>query len=178
MTDGSVAVAALSCRPGAVAWLVAAVLLVAAALPAAAVGPVAAATAPYVTSRSTEHLVFVSGQIGVDPAAPGPVPGFEAQMATALGRLEAALEAACSSPADVLRTTVYLADPAHMAAMNRLYRAFFESRGAPLPARSLVPGLDFGNGIAVEIDAIARRGACAPPAAPSRPGAEAELPPS
>ncbi len=122
----------------------------------------AAATTPYVTSRSTQELVFVSGQIGVDPAAGAVAADFEQQMQVALQRLEAALEAACSTPADVLRTTVYLVDPANMGAMNRQYRTFFESRGAPLPARSLVPGLDFGNAIAVEIDAVAVRSACQP----------------
>ena len=127
--------------------------------PVAGAAPV---TAPYVTSRSTQDQVFVSGQIGVDPAADGVAPDFEQQMQVALQRLEAALEAACSSPAEVLRTTVYLADPANMAVMNRQYRAFFESRGAPLPARSLVPGLDFGNAIAVEIDAVAARTNCQP----------------
>lgn len=107
-----------------------------------------------------DELVFISGQIGVDPAAGEAAPGFESQMKLALTRLEMALSDAGSSPADVLKATVYLADPADMAAMNRLYRDFFESRGAPLPARSLVPGLDFGNAIAVEIDVIARRAPC------------------
>lgn len=120
----------------------------------------AAPPPPYVASRSTDELVFVSGQIGLDPAAPGAPPSFEQQMHTALARLESALEAACSNPAEVLRTTVYLANPADMEVMNGLYREFFDTRGAPLPARSLVPGLDFGNAIAVEIDAIARRLPC------------------
>jgi uncharacterized protein len=117
---------------------------------------------PYVTSRSTDDLVFVSGQIGFDPGEPGVTPDFEQQMRTTLDRLLGALEAACSAPAHVLRTTVYLADPSNAATMNRLYREFFDAHDAPLPARSLVPGLDFGNGIAVEIDAVARRAACAP----------------
>jgi uncharacterized protein len=137
-------------------------VLLALASAAAAAATTTTTAPPYVTSRSTDDLVFVSGQIGLDPAAPGGAPGFEQQMRTALSRLEAALEAACSAPADVLRATVYLADAANLADMNRLYREFFESRDAPLPARSLVPGLEFGNGIAVEIDAVARRAACAP----------------
>jgi len=132
--------------------------------------PVAATSSgpPYAVSRSNGELLFVSGQIGVDPApagepSAGEPPDFETQMRTALSRLAAALETAGSGPADVLKATVYLADPADMAAMNRLYREFFAAAGAPLPARSLVPGLDFGNGIAVEIDVIARL-ACEAPA--------------
>ncbi|MEQ8860474.1 MAG: RidA family protein [Pseudomonadales bacterium] len=119
-----------------------------------------ATAAPYVAYRSAGDLVFVSGQIGVDPSAPGPVPDFETQMRTALARLDAVLAAAGSAPGEVLRATVYLADPADMATMNRLYRGFFEDRAAALPARSLVPGLDFGNAIAVEIDVVARRLPC------------------
>lgn len=122
--------------------------------------PPGGAAGPYAAFRALDQLVFVSGQIGVDPAAAEAAPGFESQMKLALTRLEMALSAAGSSPAEVLKATVYLADPADMAAMNRLYRDFFESRGAPLPARSLVPGLDFGNAIAVEIDVIARRAPC------------------
>lgn len=119
-----------------------------------------AASGPYVSYRAFDELVFISGQIGMDPSASGPAPGFASQMELALKRLELALADAGSAPAEVLKATVYLADPADMPVMNRLYRAFFEDRGAPLPARSLVPGLDFGNAIAVEIDVIARRLPC------------------
>lgn len=119
-----------------------------------------AAGGPYVAYRTFDDLVFISGQIGMDPSAPGPAPDFASQMELALKRLELALAGAGSAPAEVLKATVYLADPADMPVMNRLYRAFFEDRGARLPARSLVPGLDFGNAIAVEIDVIARRLPC------------------
>lgn len=121
---------------------------------------VPAASGPYVAFRAMDDLVFISGQIGMDPSAPRPAPDFASQMELALQRLELALVQAGSAPAELLRATVYLADPADMPEMNRQYRAFFEDRGAPLPARSLVPGLDFGNAIAVEIDAIARRRPC------------------
>jgi len=120
------------------------------------------AASPYVSYTTTDELVFVSGQIGLDPASEGPAPAFEAQMTVALNRLESALEAAGSSVGSILKATVFLSDPDDMAAMNRQYRAFFESRGAPLPARSLVPGLDFGAPIAVEIDVVARRLPCEP----------------
>ena len=120
-----------------------------------------AGASPYVSYTTTDDLVFVSGQIGLDPAAPGPAPDFESQMMTALDRLEGSLEAAGSSVDGILKVTVFLSDPGDMATMNRLYRAFFESRGAELPARSLVPGLNFGvMPIAVEIEAIAERQPC------------------
>jgi 2-iminobutanoate/2-iminopropanoate deaminase len=119
-----------------------------------------AAGAMYASARISHGLVFVSGQIGVDPAATAPVPDFETQMLEALSRLERVLQQAGSTVAQIQRATVYVTDPANLATMNRLYRAFFQRHGAPLPARSLVPGLDFGNAIAFEIDVIATRSDC------------------
>lgn len=114
----------------------------------------------YAAARISQGLVFVSGQIGVDPASTAPAPDFEAQMVEALSRLERVLAQAGSSVAHIQRATVYVSDPSNLATMNRLYRAFFERHGAELPARSLVPGLDFGNAIAFEIDVIASQVSC------------------
>ncbi|MDP3517392.1 MAG: RidA family protein [Pseudohongiella sp.] len=114
----------------------------------------------YASARISNGLVFVSGQIGVDTASSAPAPDFEAQMLEALSRLERVLAQAGSSVALIQRATVYVTDPANLATMNRLYRAFFERHAAPLPARSLVPGLNFGNAIAFEIDVIASQVAC------------------
>lgn len=114
----------------------------------------------YASARISQGLVFVSGQIGVDPASSAPAPDFELQMQEALARLERVLAQAGSSVAHIQRATVYVADPANLATMNRLYRAFFERHNAPLPARSLVPGLDFGNAIAFEMDVIATQVTC------------------
>lgn len=131
-----------------------------AALDLAALEP--APGAIYASARISQGLVFVSGQIGMDPASSAPVPGFEAQMLQALARLERVLAQAGSSVAQIQRATVYVAEPANLALMNQLYRAFFDKHKAPLPARSLVPGLDFGNGIVFEIDVIAAQTDCQP----------------
>jgi 2-iminobutanoate/2-iminopropanoate deaminase len=114
----------------------------------------------YASARVSNGLVFVSGQIGVDTASSAPAPDFETQMLEALSRLERVLAQAGSSVAHIQRTTVYVTDPANLATMNRLYRAFFDAHEAALPARSLVPGLNFGNAIAFEIDAIAQQVMC------------------
>ncbi len=114
----------------------------------------------YASASISNGLVFVSGQIGVDTASSAPAPDFEAQMLEALSRLERVLAQAGSSVALIQRATVYVTDPANLATMNRLYRAFFERHEAPLPARSLVPGLNFGNAIAFEIDVIAEQLVC------------------
>jgi 2-iminobutanoate/2-iminopropanoate deaminase len=116
--------------------------------------------AMYASARISNGLVFVSGQIGVDPASAAPAPDFEAQMLEALSRLERILAQAGSSVAHIQRATVYVTDPANLATMNRLYREFFDRHGASLPARSLVPGLSFGNAIAFEIDVIAEQLVC------------------
>ncbi|MGB4246981.1 MAG: RidA family protein [Pseudohongiellaceae bacterium] len=120
----------------------------------------AAPGAMYASARIAGDLVFVSGQIGVDTASTAPAPDFETQMQEALRRLESVLQVAGSDVSLIQRATVYVTDPANLATMNRLYRAFFEERGAALPARSLVPGLNFGNAIAFEIDAIATLAVC------------------
>ncbi|MDO9519333.1 MAG: RidA family protein [Pseudohongiella sp.] len=129
----------------------------------AAINPAALEPAPgmmYASARISNGLVFVSGQIGVDTASSAPAPDFEAQMQEALSRLERVLAQAGSSVAHIQRATVYVTDPANLATMNRLYREFFERHAAPLPARSLVPGLNFGNAIAFEIDVIATQADC------------------
>jgi 2-iminobutanoate/2-iminopropanoate deaminase len=114
----------------------------------------------YASARISNGLVFVSGQIGVDTTSSAPAPEFEAQMLEALSRLERILAQAGSSVAHIQRATVYVTDPANLTTMNRLYREFFERHAAPLPARSLVPGLNFGNAIAFEIDVIATQVDC------------------
>lgn len=116
--------------------------------------------AMYAAARISNGLVFVSGQIGVDTASTAPAPDFETQMQEALLRLERVLAQAGSSVAHIQRATVYVTDPANLATMNRLYRAFFDRHGAALPARSLVPGLNFGNAIAFEMDVIAEQVVC------------------
>ncbi|MDP1930723.1 MAG: RidA family protein [Gammaproteobacteria bacterium] len=120
----------------------------------------AAPGAMYASARIGGDLVFISGQIGVDTTSQAPAPDFETQMLEALRRLDSVLALAGSDASLILRATVYVTDPANLATMNRLYRAYFEERGAPLPARSLVPGLNFGNAIAFEIDAIAALANC------------------
>jgi len=100
--------------------------------------------------------VLASGQIPLDPMTGELVPGeIEAQTERVLENLAAVLEAAGSSLARVVRTTVYLTDLALFARMNAVYARRFT--GAPLPARSTVQVSALPRGAAVEIDAIALR---------------------
>lgn len=114
-----------------------------------------AALGPYSQAIRTESFVFCSGQIGIDPAtgelAPG---GVEAQAERALANLTAVLDAASVGWADVVKTTIFLADVADFAAVNAVYA---HSMPDPPPARSTVGVAGLPKDALVEIEAIARR---------------------
>lgn len=92
-----------------------------------------AAIGPYSPGIQTGNMVFLSGQLGIDPATGKMPEGVEAQAKQSLANVEALLTAAGATFADVVKTTVYLADIADFAAVNEIYASKFE---APFPARS------------------------------------------
>ena len=100
-------------------------------------------------------LVFCSGQVGLDPATGELVEGVEAQAERALRNLAAVLDAAGVGFADVVKTTIFLADVADFAAVNGIYASFMPD---PPPARSTIGVGGLPRGARVEIEAIARRG--------------------
>lgn len=112
------------------------------------------AIGPYSQAIDTGSFVFVSGQIPVNPAT-GEIPaGIEAQSAQSLANLKAILEEAGLTTANVVKTTVFLADMADFAAMNAQYAAAFSE---PFPARSAVAVRELPKGVLVEIEAIAAK---------------------
>ena|SRR5206468_8186280 len=112
------------------------------------------AVGPYVQAVRHGGLLFLSGQIGLDPRSGALVPGgVAAETRRALENLRAVLAAGGADPSRVLRTTVYLTDMAQFAEMNEAYAAFFEA--SPPPARSTVAVAALPKGALVEIDAIA-----------------------
>lgn len=112
------------------------------------------AIGPYSQAIDAGAFVFVSGQIPVDPATGNIPEGISAQAAQSLNNLSAILDAAGLSTANVVKTTVFLADMGDFAAMNAEYaKAFTE----PFPARSAVAVRDLPKGVLVEIEAIAVR---------------------
>ena len=112
-----------------------------------------AAIGPYVQGVRTGNLVFLSGQIPLDPATGELVGGsIAAQTSRVLDNLKAVLEAAGSSLNRVLRTTVYLADMGTFSEMNEVYGSYFPE--GP-PARSTVGVAALPRGASIEIDAIA-----------------------
>lgn len=117
-------------------------------------GEAPAAIGPYSQAISLDGLVFCSGQLGLDPVTGQLAEGVAAQAERALGNLVAVLRAAGSSPADVVKTTIFLADMADFATVNEVYGRFFPE---PQPARSTVQVAALPRGGRVEVEAIATR---------------------
>ena len=113
------------------------------------------ALGPYTPATAISGLVFTSGQIAFD-ARLGKVVGedISAQTRVALDNLKAVLEASGSSLENTLRITVYLKNPEDFPAMNKVYAQYFPGRK---PARTTVPGVEWGPGVLIEVDAIAVR---------------------
>ncbi len=113
-----------------------------------------AAIGPYSQAIAMDCLVFCSGQLGLDPATGNLVEGVEAQAARSMENLKAVLAEAGLTMADVVKTTIFLADMADFAAVNAVYGRFMPD---PPPARSTVAVAALPKGGLVEIEAIARR---------------------
>ena len=109
---------------------------------------------PYSQAIVAGDLVFCSGQVGLDPATGELVDGLEAQADRALRNLSAVLDAAGVSWADVVKTTIFLADVGDFAAVNAIYGRVMPD---PAPARSTVGVSGLPKGALVEVEAIARR---------------------
>lgn len=111
------------------------------------------AIGPYSQAIVSQGLVFVSGQIPLDPASGTLRMGtIQEQTERVLQNLKAVLEAAGSSLDLVVKTTVYLKDMGEFPAMNQVYAEFF---GGGLPARATVEVSRLPRDVSVEIDCIA-----------------------
>jgi 2-iminobutanoate/2-iminopropanoate deaminase len=109
--------------------------------------------APYSQAIRHGDLVFVSGQLGLDPARMELVgDGITEQTEQIFRNLGAILEAAGSGLDRLVKTTVFLTDLADFAAMNEVYRAH---AGEQPPARSTVQVAALPSGARVEIEAVA-----------------------
>ena len=112
-----------------------------------------AAIGPYSQAIRAGSLLFVSGQIPLDPASGALVEGdITLQTHRVLRNLAGILEAAGSSLDRVVRATVYLADMNDFAAMNDVYGTYF---GSPAPARSTIQAARLPRDARDEIDVIA-----------------------
>jgi len=109
--------------------------------------------APYSQAVAAGGLVFVSGQLGLEPGAKEMVPGgITEQTEQVMANLKAILEAAGSSLGQLVKTTVYLQHLEDFAAMNEVYAGHV---GDQPPARATIEVAKLPSGALVEIEAVA-----------------------
>ena len=111
-----------------------------------------AAIGPYSQAIEANGMVFLSGQLPINPQTGEMPDGIEAQTRQSLTNARAILAEAGLTMSDVVKTTVLLADIADFAAMNAVYSEFFSE---PFPARSAFAVRDVPKGALVEIECIA-----------------------
>lgn len=111
-----------------------------------------AALGPYSAGVKAGGMVFLSGQLGLDPKTGQLADGVVAQAEQSLENIEALLAAAGAALDNVVKTTVFLADIADFAAVNVVYASRFPE---PYPARSAVQVGALPAGALVEIEVIA-----------------------
>jgi 2-iminobutanoate/2-iminopropanoate deaminase len=94
-----------------------------------------AAIGPYSQAVQSGNLLFVSGQLGIDPQSGNMAEGFEAQTKLVFSHLQAILEEAGMNFANVVKASVFLKDMNDFALLNDIYAGYFE---APFPAREAI----------------------------------------
>jgi 2-iminobutanoate/2-iminopropanoate deaminase len=113
------------------------------------------AIGPYSSALRAGDWLFISGQIPFDPATGQLIDGdIAVQTRRVFENIGALVSAAGLTFADIVRTTVFLADMNDFAAMNEIYRTYFSE---PYPARSTVQAARLPRDARIEIDAIALR---------------------
>ena len=115
---------------------------------------IAPSVGPFSAAVRAGDLLFLSGQVALDPATGKLVAGdVGAQAEQIFANISAVLEAAGKSFDDVMKTTVYLADMKDFGAMNTVYARYFQT---PYPARTTIQAAGLPLGAAVEIEVVAR----------------------
>ncbi|HOM71664.1 MAG TPA: RidA family protein [Armatimonadota bacterium] len=111
------------------------------------------AIGPYSQAVKAGGLIFVSGQIPINPNTNELVSGsIETETTQVMENLKAILSAAGATLADVVKTTIYLADMGDFAKVNEVYGSYFTGS---YPARATVQVAGLPKGVRVEIDAVA-----------------------
>ena len=115
---------------------------------------IAPSVGPFAAAVRAGDLLFLSGQVALDPATGKLVGGdIGAQTEQIFANISAVLEAAGKSFDDVMKTTVYLADMKDFGAMNTVYARHFQT---PYPARTTIQAAALPLGASVEIEVVAR----------------------
>lgn len=112
------------------------------------------AIGPYSQANKIGNLVFVSGQLPLDPVSGELASGIEAQAHQSLKNLAAILNAAGFGMGEVVKTTLFLKDMANFKAVNEVYGMYFQDG---YPARSTVQVARLPLDAEVEIEAVAAK---------------------
>lgn len=111
-----------------------------------------AAVGPYVHAVKTGELIFISGQLGLNPADGSLPEGIEAQTKQSLENMKTILEGCGSDFEHVVKTTIFLADIADFGKVNEIYAQYFNKE---VPARSCIEVANLPKAGLVEIEAVA-----------------------
>ena len=109
--------------------------------------------APYTPAVRAGNLLFISGQLGLDPETKQPHADFDQQAEAVIANIRALVEAAGGTLDNVVKTTVFLKDLGQFSALNAIYARHFT--GSVRPARSTFEVAALPLGALVEIEAIA-----------------------
>ena len=112
------------------------------------------AIGPYSQAIEINNMLFISGQLPINPQTGTMPEGIEAQTEQALKNVKAILEEAGYSLVDVVKTTCLLSDINNFAAMNEVYAKYYTSDA---PARAAFAVRDLPLGVLVEIETIAAK---------------------
>lgn len=110
-----------------------------------------AAIGTYSQAVRVGEAVYLSGQIGLDPANMQMVDGIEAQIIRVFDNLKAVAEAAGGTLADVVKLNIYLTDLSNFAKVNEIMARYFTE---PYPARAAVGVKELPRGALVEADGV------------------------
>ena len=110
-----------------------------------------AAIGTYSQAVRVGDTVYMSGQIGLDPASMQIVDGIDAQIVRVFENLKAVAEAAGGSLADIVKVNVFLTDLGNFAKVNETMARYFSE---PFPARAAVGVKELPRGALVEADAV------------------------
>lgn len=111
-----------------------------------------AAIGTYSQAIQTANLVFMSGQIPLDPSSMEVIDGdFEARARQVFSNLSAVAEAAGGSLDDIVKLTIYLTDLSNFAAVNSVMTEFFSE---PFPARAALGVSSLPKGVDIEAEAV------------------------
>jgi reactive intermediate/imine deaminase len=110
-----------------------------------------AAIGPYSQAVQAGNTVYLSGQIGLDPATMQMADGIDAQIVRVFDNLKAVADAAGGSLADAVKLTIYVTDLANFAKVNEIMARCFAQ---PYPARATVQVPALPRGALVEVDAV------------------------